>query len=343
VKKRPLLTILIPTRGRSESLYFSVAGTKQLLYSGEVEVIIVSNGDSMEDDLKSLDSRTLQLVRVVRSSRRLGMAENWRFALEHATGTWFTVLGDDDLIASSILDQFLQALSLYSTTSINGIKTVVSTFVWEYKDAKLVPGAYQVQSSDTSHEEVSIDRDLSIFDILPQRYPTGSTGSFLRTDWARSLGPSVMYQSVSPDWYTGYLFFALNESFICFNGQVVSCGKHPLSSITQMKLGGKAYLNEINLNKGIGNVTVESRYVSGFPTTWLSKVDSLLQACKALRITNVPTWKVLVRSSYDTTPRFVYKVYRAQQQAFPEFGVLHHLWFCKFQALSLMKIATRKL
>jgi glycosyltransferase involved in cell wall biosynthesis len=337
VSNRPLLTILIPTRNRPSSLFYAVSSSKSFLNSSEVEIIVISNGESLESDLENLSAKTLENIKVIRSPQRLGMSENWSFGLDHATGVWFTVLGDDDLIASSVLDSLLQVLSTYSNSTINGVKTRVSGFVWESKCEREFPGEYRVASSDTTFSVVSIDRNLTTLEVQPHRYPTGSAGSFLRTDWVKNLGSNLTYQSISPDWYTGYLFFLLNEDYIAFNGQVIACGVHPRSSITQMKRKGEDFLMEVVLSKNVGNVVLKQKFSGGFPTTWLARVDALLQAHQSLKIQDTPSWRTLVRLSYATTPRYVYKVYRVQSRAFPEFGLRHTFWLIQFLVKSLAK------
>lgn len=306
-----------------------------------VEIIVVSNGDSIESDLLNLDLRELNNVRFIRSPDRLSMSENWSFGLKHATGVWYTVLGDDDLIASVVMGSFFQILTEYSDRNINGIKTKVSDFTWETREEDFFPGVFQIASSETTHEIVSIDRSKKITELMPHRLPTGSAGSFLRTDWAKSLGPDLMYRSISPDWYTGYLYYYHNSQFLRFNGQVVACGKHPSSSISQMKTKGEDFVKELNLRASVGNEELRQRYPAGFPTTWLARVDALLQATQRLQIDVELPWKLLVKLSYDTTPRYAWKIFLIQSRVFPEFRYSHVGWLIRYTMKSLWTKAFR--
>jgi hypothetical protein len=101
-----LLTILIPTRDRHETLVQVVDVLSSDLPDG-VE-ILVSDNYSAPEARSVLPYRSN--VRVIRTDRRMSMPDHWRFALEHVTGKYLTVIGDDDFIWTARLKQVLPLL-----------------------------------------------------------------------------------------------------------------------------------------------------------------------------------------------------------------------------------------
>lgn len=101
-----LLTILIPTRDRHETLVQVVDVLSNDLPDG-VE-ILVSDNYSAPGARSVLPYRPN--LRVIRTDRRMSMPDHWRFALEHVTGRYLTIIGDDDFIWTARLKQVLPFL-----------------------------------------------------------------------------------------------------------------------------------------------------------------------------------------------------------------------------------------
>ena len=98
-----LLTILIPTRDRHETLVQVVDVLSSDLPDG-VE-ILVSDNYSAPEARSVLPYRPN--VRVIRTDRRMSMPDHWRFALGQVTSRYVTVMGDDDFIYKTRLRQII--------------------------------------------------------------------------------------------------------------------------------------------------------------------------------------------------------------------------------------------
>lgn len=100
----PILTLIIPVRGRREqyeSLMESALSTK----SSKLEIVVSDN--SANEELKIFkDARVIHL----RAPRALTMSENWSYAFEHATGRYVTFLGADEAVIGSELDTYIAEL-----------------------------------------------------------------------------------------------------------------------------------------------------------------------------------------------------------------------------------------
>ncbi len=91
------VTIAIPTLNRAEYLRLAVASALNQTY-GAVEVLVSDNGstDSTAEVLASFaeDGR----LRVLRQPVTLSMVKNWNCCVAAATGEYFLLLSDDDLL-----------------------------------------------------------------------------------------------------------------------------------------------------------------------------------------------------------------------------------------------------
>lgn len=92
--KNPKLTVVIPTRERADTLFHTLRTVVEQEY--ENLEIIVSDNHSYDDTHKVVTSFKDSRLRYLNTGKRLGMSENWEFALEHVTGDFVMYLGDDD-------------------------------------------------------------------------------------------------------------------------------------------------------------------------------------------------------------------------------------------------------
>lgn len=100
---KPLISIIIPTRERCETLLYAIR-TALDQTSTNFEVIVSDNfsEDETEAVAKSFtDSR----VRYFNTGRRLPMSDNWEFALGQARGEYIIFIGDDDAIMPGGIDR----------------------------------------------------------------------------------------------------------------------------------------------------------------------------------------------------------------------------------------------
>src|SRR5207253_431279 len=102
---RPLISIIIPTRERVETLRATLS-TALDQKSDQIEILVADNAssDGTQSFVASVrDSR----VRYVNSGRRVSMSANWEIALEHASGEYLLIIGDDDAILPGAIDRLI--------------------------------------------------------------------------------------------------------------------------------------------------------------------------------------------------------------------------------------------
>jgi glycosyltransferase involved in cell wall biosynthesis len=94
--KRPVFSIIIPTRERPETLRFAMQSV--LCQDGDdIELVISDNLSGPATAKIALGFNDPRVV-YVRADRRLSMCDNWDFAFKHARGDYIAFLGDDDAV-----------------------------------------------------------------------------------------------------------------------------------------------------------------------------------------------------------------------------------------------------
>lgn len=97
----PRFSVVIPTRDRAQTLRASLRTCLDQDFE-DYEVIVCDNYSS-PDTRRVVEEFNSPRLRYVRASEPLAMSRNWELALEHATGEFVTVLGDDDGLLSHAL------------------------------------------------------------------------------------------------------------------------------------------------------------------------------------------------------------------------------------------------
>ncbi len=104
------ISVLIPTRERADTL---VSSLRTCTSQDEDDLeIIVSDNFSADDTRYVVESFNDSRIRYLNTGKRLGMSQNFEFAMAHAEGDYITILGDDDgLLPGAVGD--LRALVLH--------------------------------------------------------------------------------------------------------------------------------------------------------------------------------------------------------------------------------------
>ena len=114
--KLPKLTVVIPTRERADTLFY----TLQTVIEQEYEnlEIIVSDNASLDDTKVVVDKFFDHRLKYINTSKRVGMSENWEFALQHVTGDFVMYLGDDDGLLPNACRDIATILVTSSTKAV---------------------------------------------------------------------------------------------------------------------------------------------------------------------------------------------------------------------------------
>lgn len=104
---QPKVTIAIPTLSREACLRISLDSALRQTYVN-VEIIVSDNAstDGTSDFLSSLEVAN---VIVLRQSTKLTMVENWNACLRAASGEYFLLLSDDDVLEPTAVEEMVSA------------------------------------------------------------------------------------------------------------------------------------------------------------------------------------------------------------------------------------------
>jgi glycosyltransferase involved in cell wall biosynthesis len=106
----PLLSLIIPTRERAETLAFTLA-TALNQQSRDYE-IIVSDNASADHTKAVVDNLADARIYYFNTGQRLSMCDNYEFALERARGEYVIFIGDDDAVMPGGLDELIAKLQV---------------------------------------------------------------------------------------------------------------------------------------------------------------------------------------------------------------------------------------
>jgi hypothetical protein len=105
--KSELLTVVIPTRDRLDTL--SVVIEHLIAYKIPATRFLICDNFS-KPSVESVLSNLPDNFEIIRTTSRLSMPANWRFALRHISTPYFTVIGDDDIIWAKRMVEILPLL-----------------------------------------------------------------------------------------------------------------------------------------------------------------------------------------------------------------------------------------
>ena len=128
----PLLSLIIPTRERAETLAFTL--TTALEQQSRDYEIIVSDNASADRTKAVVDNLADTRIHYFNTGQRLSMCDNYEFALERARGDYVIFIGDDDAVVPNAIDHLL---SLFRTAREKLIHMwPLHTYDWPVADRK---------------------------------------------------------------------------------------------------------------------------------------------------------------------------------------------------------------
>ena len=112
-RSQPLVSIVIPTYNRAEYLREAVKSALAQAYA-PLEVIVIDDAstDETQDVVQSLAAESSDDARLVyrRQEVNVGPNANWRAGIAAASGAFFCILADDDVLEPSFVERLVQPL-----------------------------------------------------------------------------------------------------------------------------------------------------------------------------------------------------------------------------------------
>jgi glycosyltransferase involved in cell wall biosynthesis len=121
----PLISVVIPTRERCETLKFAL---KTLCNQDFADCEFIISDNASEDDTAAVVAEFSDpRIRYIRTATRLSMTGNYNFAIEHALGTYITAIGDDDGLTPGALTALAD---LIRTTGTEAVSWRPAAYYW---------------------------------------------------------------------------------------------------------------------------------------------------------------------------------------------------------------------
>ena len=99
----PLVTIAIPTYNRDRYLKEAIDSARNQTYKN-VEILIRDNASEDTTELIAREEmRSDDRIQYVRNKKNIGMRNNWNKLLNAASGEYFLLLSDDDILAPNAI------------------------------------------------------------------------------------------------------------------------------------------------------------------------------------------------------------------------------------------------
>lgn len=249
----PKITVIIPTRERCDVLRYSLQNVLAQDYSN-FEVIVSDNFS--QDGTKNIvekfeDSR----VRYINTGSRVGMSQNWEFALSHVTDGWVTVIGDDDGLLPGALEK---VALLIKKTGAKAIRSETCSYTWPDLTGKPfgrlgipIKKGWEIRASKTWLRKVILGN--ADYTSLPMLYNGGFVEFSVLMEIKKRSGSFI--RSMTPDVYFACAISSVLKEYVySFEPLAINgASKHSggTSVFTSKKLsadspGGK-FLSEDNI------------------------------------------------------------------------------------------------
>jgi glycosyltransferase involved in cell wall biosynthesis len=204
------LTVIIPTKNRAETLVYALK-TVTCQPNENIE-ILVSDNFSEPDVKNAVDSISDKRIRYIRTSEPLGMSEHYNFAIEHATGEWVTIIGDDDGLLIGSIDNFFKLTEKHP--DIKAITAVNCSYLWPVNapDRLVVNNGsgYEIRSGLDCLRKTMYGTIIN----LPTIYTGGYVKKELIDEIKEKSPEKKFFQSINPDLYSGMAVSSVIDNYI---------------------------------------------------------------------------------------------------------------------------------
>lgn len=209
----PAFSLVIPTRNRPHTL---AASLKTCLGQGfdDYEIVVCDNCGGPETR-QVVEAAGSDRVKYVRSDTPLAMTDNWNLAVENASGTYVSIIGDDDGYMPFALSELSRLRETYSEP--DAIHWTCGYYYWPDIIAEsaanymALPLSRWVSVYNGREQLARCVREEISFDQLPTIYHSAVHRRVLEKAKDRT---GKVFAAASPDIYSAYAFAYLCETYI---------------------------------------------------------------------------------------------------------------------------------
>ncbi|NYT46278.1 glycosyltransferase [Alcaligenaceae bacterium] len=210
------LIIVIPTRNRADTLYFTIKTCLEQEYTNYL--IIVSDNDSKDNTCQVVESLNSDKIKYVNTHEPLSMTNHWNFALSHALllDGYITFLGDDDGILPNSLAKINDIINAHKTKAVTWRKI---EYCWPthihkpYRNMMILPfgsGSQKIYAKSKLAKAISFEVG---YNDLPCVYNSFIHLSIIRSGYVDGR----YFDTASPDVYSGFCNALLIDRYVYSN------------------------------------------------------------------------------------------------------------------------------
>jgi glycosyltransferase involved in cell wall biosynthesis len=205
-------TIIIPTRERSDVLEATIKTVLAQDYQN-FEIIISDNFscDNTESIAANFKS---DKIKYINTGKRVGMSQNWEFALNHVTDGWVTIIGDDDGLLPGALTKVARIIT---ETGTQAIRSATCSYGWPGLSGAVygrlgVPAKSGWVKRNSKKWTGRVMMGKSTYTHLPVLY----NGGFVDFDVLKTIKEKsgAYFLSMIPDAYMGFAIASVNPDYI---------------------------------------------------------------------------------------------------------------------------------
>lgn len=219
-------TVIVPTRERADTLLYCLRTLVAQNY--ENAEFLVSDNFSQDNTKEVVESFDDPRIRYINTGKRISMSHNWEFAIAHVTHGWVTAIGDDDGLLPNALCMVNKIIN--ENADVKAIRSNGCSYSWPLRTDHghgrlIVPleNRYEIVSTNDVLERVI--QGIDSYTELPVLY----NGGFVHFDLIRAAAKmnGRVFNSMSPDVYSGAIFALLTDKFIvCKTALAIDGGSH---------------------------------------------------------------------------------------------------------------------
>jgi glycosyltransferase involved in cell wall biosynthesis len=245
-------SVLLPTRDRPELLRYAIESVRRQDYQDWE--IIVSDNASSHDVAPVVNEAGDARIRLVRTREFLPVTDNWNHALEHSSGDYVVMLGDDDALLPGYFSKLAKLLAAHRNPDLVYVEAVqyaypgvipgeakafVQTGYCEFMKGRSAPFALSRQEA---RQAVDQAMDLRLSYSYNMQHSLVSRAAIRRLAQHGSF-----FQSPYPDYYATNVLLLTASSILVVPEPLVAIGISPKSFgfyyFNNRESDGTAFLN----------------------------------------------------------------------------------------------------
>ena len=223
MSERTRFNLIVATRERADTLLHCLRGLIRQDY--DRLTIIVSDNFSQDHTRAVVESVRDPRIRYVNTGRRVGMSNNYEFALGHVSEGWVTYLGDDDGLLPGALRRLDELIREYQ---VEAVSPTFAYFVWPHHFPEQPEGSLRIpltRSVTVKSSREQLHRVLQgrlRYTRLPWLYHGGGA-SLAAINRAR--GPDGrFFRSMIPDLYSSIALSLVTERYLSIDAPIAVNG-----------------------------------------------------------------------------------------------------------------------